>query len=99
DISPLRALDREAQQGPRVLVEGDLVNPNATRLTVDDDAAAREVVEPLPIALQGRVHRRNLLDFADERLERPTHARFVRLHAFVAPDDLPVGIGRIRSDP
>src|SRR5439155_1450420 len=62
----------DAKRSPR---RGDLVNDDRTdddlpRLAVDLDSLARQLVEPPPRVVDRRVHRRDLLDQADERAAR-----------------------------
>ena len=54
------------QRSPCAFDDADRVDRHAARLALDLDAGARVFVERLAVALERRVHRRHLLDRADE---------------------------------
>ena len=74
-VRSLAAHDAERRPGGRDLLDLDRVDHHLARLALDLDALPRQLVEAAALVVDGRVHRRHLLDPAHERAAGRLHLR------------------------
>ena len=74
DVSALRAHDAQGVLPvPKILCERKVEDRDLARLARDLTTLAGEVVELLAVYLDGRIHRRDLLDLAEKARQRRAH--------------------------
>ena len=88
----------EREQVVREIDDAVLEHRHRTSLAFHLDALSRQLVQRLPLVLDGRVHGWNLLELAAKRLERRIHAGAVDAFDACRGDHFAIGIAAVGGD-